>query len=414
MKNIYTGIDIGSDAIKIVVSEVDKNKFNILASSQIKSAGVKKGLIINADEAIESLKDAIKDIEVMLGLKINKAIFTVPSYNAHFDKVIGYSTITNDEKTVNGSDIVRCLQGAVYNKIPTNFELVNVIPIDFNLDGKVGIRDPKGLVGAKLGVKAHMVAIPKKNVAELTNVAEACGIEVVDITIGAVGDYQEFKTTDTDGYLGAIINIGDQKTEVSLFNKGILVQNEVIEIGSNNIDKDIDFVYKIGLDKARELKEKFVVAHKRYASVHDIFDCVNKNEEKLSINQFEMSEVVMSRLAEILKLAKKQINLLTNHKISYIIITGGVSSIPGFKYLVNEIYGRYASVGKIQTIGIRHNKFSSCIGSIKYFAEKLNLRGKVYSMLTDENESELVSTKKRIVDENSWLGKIIGYFFESN
>ena len=102
-----------------------------------------------------------------------------------------------------------------------------------------------------------------------------------------------------------------------------------------------------------------------------------------------VSKVVEARIREILKLAKNEIKNLTNREIRYIIITGGLSELAGFQYLVEQEFGFVAKVGNITTPGIRHNKYSSCLGIIKYFNGKLDLRDKRYSMFTDEEIEEL-------------------------
>ena len=124
----------------------------------------------------------------------------------------------------------------------------------------------------------------------------------------------------------------------------------------------------------------------------------------------------MSRIVEILKLAKKQINLLTNKEINYIIVTGGVSELPGFDLMAEEILGQNTIVGNIKMLGIRHNKYSSVMGIIKYFIYKLSFRDKEYSMFNDEQADDLLSTRKRILNipNDSVIGKVFGYFFDNN
>jgi len=416
MKKIYTSIDIGSDNIKMLVCEVYKNTYNVLAVSSVKSKGIKKGLIVNADEVIITIKECLKDIEEMLGVKVNKVIAAIPSYFADFTLVEGYTTITNDEKEVKGNDIVRALQSSVYNKLAKGKELVAITPLEFGLDDKRGIKDPKGMVGSKLDVKAVMITTPKKNIYSVVSVLESAGLEVIDITLGAVGDYHEVKTTKTETCVGAIINIGAETTSISIFNKGIIIKNEILNIGGKNIDNDIAYIYKLSKEEAKEIKEKFAVASKRYAQVNEAYFVTNLHNEELKLNQYEISEVVMSRIIEILKLAKKQINLLTNKQIDYIIVSGGVSEIPGFHLIIEEVLGRVGVVANIKTLGIRHNKYSSLQGAIKYFNDKLLLRGKDYSMFNNEQIQDIVSTRKKMLNfsNDSVIGKVFGYFFDNN
>ena len=135
-------------------------------------------------------------------------------------------------------------------------------------------------------------------------------------------------------------------------------------------------------------------------------------KNNLKINQFELSEVVMSRLEEILNEAKKEINLLTSKKIDYIIITGGTSNMPGFEYIVRDVFGESANIGNVKMLGIRDNIYSSCIGNIVYFISKLKLKEKNYSMISDNEVYQMTSVNsKNLSTSDSMLGKIFGFFF---
>ena len=170
-----------------------------------------------------------------------------------------------------------------------------------------------------------------------------------------------------DKSLGAIINIGSETINVSIFNKGIIIKEDNIDLGSKNIDKDISYVYGVDLTTSRTLKENFAVCSRRYADANDVLEIETKNGDRVIVNQYEISEIVESRVVELLKLAKKVINNLTKRKISYIIVTGGISELIGFSYVVENTLGINASTLNITTIGIRNNKYSSASGIIKYY-----------------------------------------------
>ena len=119
-------------------------------------------------------------------------------------------------------------------------------------------------------------------------------------------------------------------------------------MGGKNIDNDISYMYKVNDSVAEKLKLKFALAHKKNASVNDIIEVKSAIDANLKINQFELSEVVMSRTEEILNEAKKEINLLTSKKIDYIIITGGTSNMPGFEYVVRDVFGDNANIGNVK------------------------------------------------------------------
>ena len=215
-----------------------------------------------------------------------------------------------------------------------------------------------------------------------------------------------------DKEVSALINIGYDTTSVSVFNKGIMIKTEKIEEGSKIIDQDIIKTYQVKKGVARFLKENFAVSNTRYADANDRIEVETKEQTKLSIGQLEISELVERRIIELLKLAKKQINVLTNREISYIIITGGISELAGFQYVVENIFDRRAATMNIDTMGARSNMYSSALGIIKYFYAKLELRGKTYSMMSEKQADDLVSTQKKMTGSTneSIISKVFGYF----
>lgn len=410
MRKIYTSVDLGSDSIKILVAEIYNKKLNVLAVSNVKSSGIKKGLIVDANEIIVSLREAISEIEGKLMITIDKVIASVPSYYSTFEIVTGEVDIDEYGK-ITGLDVVKVLQKAVKSKLKMDRELVTIIPIYYIVDDKKNIKDPKNLIGKKLGVKAMMATTPSKNVQSIISIFQSLGIDVVDVNLGSIADYNEFKNNTSDTGVSAVINIGHDITTVSLFNKGIIINSEVIQIGGKNIDNDISYVFKLDKKDSSKLKENFAVAHKKFSRVNDVKEAVTTNRDLISITQYDISQVVMSRLTEILKLAKKQTYLLTNREISYIIITGGTAELPGMSYLVEEIFGSNAKVGNIDTIGIRNNKYSTVSGLIKGINDKLESRDKEYTMIDLDNDAS--GQNKLSINDSSVLNKVFGYFFDN-
>ncbi len=414
MRKIIASVDMGSNTIKIIVAEVINDKLHVLATSDTYTKGIKKGLVINEEEVVKSLREGLKKVEEILGLKINKIIVKVPEIDADFSLGEGISTITNEEKIIDGKDIVRALQASIYNRIPADRELVSIIPLEFIINDEEIVNDPKNIGAEKLGVKSVIITAPKSNIHNIIKCFEKLNVEVIDITFGSIGDYYAFKNPDLDSQIGAIINLGEDTTTVSIFNKGVITNTEVIEVGGANIDNDLSFIYKITKLDARYLKEKLALAHRRFADASETEEVCTKLGERLKINQYEVTEIVMSRLLEILNLAKKQINLLTKKEISYIIITGGLTETADINLILEEVFGKNYIIGEIEELGIRNNKYSSSLGIIQYFDQKLKLRDKNFSIFNKDEEVELGTVSKRInVSNDSIIGKVFGYFFDN-
>ena len=413
MRRILSSIDIGTNSIKLIVAEIVRDKINVLCAVSENTKGMKKGLIENFDDVVYSIKKALKKAEDTLGLKIRKVVASVPEYNLKFTKGEGLNTITNEDGIVTKSDISRLLKTCVYNKVSEDYELINIIPIEYKLDGK-SIKDPVGLMGKKISLSSIIVSAPKKNTYSFIKAIEKCGVNVVDITIGSLADYSLFKNEFLSENNGVIINLGAGKTTVSAFYKGILVGESVLELAGDIVDNDISFMYKTKINDSKKLKERYALASTKLANPKESTTLINKLGEKVEVNQYELSQYVASRMQEILKSTKNEINYLTKKEISYIIVTGGLTEIKDFNILAESIYGKNVTYGTVNIIGVRDNKYSTAIGLIKNFNDKLNNKDKDYSMF-DEEEIEILSSKdKRInVASDSLLGKVFGYFFDN-
>jgi len=410
MKKIYSSIDIGSDTIKFVVGEYFNKKVNILASYTIKSKGIRKGLIVDPNLTVNAIKDGIKYINNMLDITINKVIVNVPSNNAKFMYVTGSIDITNEENIITGEDVNNVIKNSVYNKLPADYELVTVIPLEFVLDGDIKETKPVGKVSKKLDIKGLMVSTPKKNIYSVINVIETAGLQVMDITLSGIADYYEVRNNNIDNKNGAIINIGHETTTVSLINNGKFTNTDVIQLGGVNIEKDLAYVFGINIFDARIIKEKFASSNKRFCQISEVYEVKNTVGETLKLNQLEVSEVVMNRLEEILDLAKKKIIELSKQNISYLIITGGMTEIKSFKHLVFEFLGKDVIIYVTNTLGVRNNKYTTALGMIKYFINKMEIREKEVSMVSEEDMEKLVIPNKNVKKDSLIFTKIFGSF----
>ena len=413
MKKIYASIDIGTYSIKFVVGEYFNHKFYVLASHSVKSKGIKKGLIVEPNLVIECIKEGITEINETLGIEIKKVIVNVPDYNVNFKKVTGKTSV-EENNTVTSTDVNKVIKDSIYNRLDENYELVTMLPTDYTLDGEKIISKPLGKNGQKLEIQGIMVSTPKKNIYSVLSVLEGAGLEVVDIVINGLSSYYEVKDEKIDKQDGAIINIGHETTTVSIFENGKLVNNETLQIGGVNVEKDLAYVFGISVFDGRILKEKFASSHKRFCQLNEIYEVKNTIGETIKLNQLEVSEVAMSRMVEILSLAKKQIRLLTNHEINYIIITGGLTEFKSFKNLAYEIFGKDVIIYTVTTLGCRDNKYVNAIGMIKYFIDKMESRGKVVSMLDIEEETALITPNNKLtkdnIKDNVIVNKIFGNF----
>ena len=399
MSDIYTGIDLGTDSIKIVVCEKVEDKYHVLAAESYAATGIKNGFIIDIKNATNSVKNAVKKINEKLGIPISKVIACVPPYDCRMDIVSGNTTVV-DENDISGLDVSNVMQDALKKYEFNDTELVTAMPIHFTIDEDTTVRDPKGLKGANLTAKVVVGTTPKDELLKILEVLKLSGLETIDICFSSFGDYYCFKEKNFDDEVGVVINIGEEATNVSIFNRGIQIKNGVIAVGSKNVDKDLTYAFKSKLTDSRKIKESFALATKDAVESDNTWTVKIDRQEEKKISQENATKVVEARVREILKLAKNEIKNLTNREIRYIIITGGLTELEGFPNLAEEIFGFIVRAKSIPVMGIRHNKYSSCFGIIKYFNDKLSLRGKDYNMFTNEEVKELLDLKKNTAFDN--------------
>ena len=412
MDNIYTGIELGTNSIKVVVAEKYNGSYHTLASVSSKSNGIRNGQIEDIKLAVASVRNAMKQINDMLGIKIVKVIAAVPPTNCTMDIVVGSCDVI-DYDEITGEDVRAVLKDALMGHIGDEYEVITASPINFKVDDKENIKDPKGMPGKVLEAKVVVSTLLKEPLYRILEVLKLSGLETVDIAYSSTGDYFSVRNDKYDSEVGAIINIGELSTNVSVFNRGIQIKNANIPIGSFNVDKDLSYIFKISLEESRKLKETFAVAVASYADLNDVIECATNTGEVVDVSQVSVSKVVQSRLDEILKLAKNEIKNLTKREIRYIIVTGGLSELAGFQYMVDNVFELKAKVCNIDIMGIRHNKYSSALGVVKYFDDKLALRGKSLSMVSESDKNNLISTGKKVVTNDNIVNKVFGHFFDN-
>lgn len=411
MRNIYSSIDIGTDTIKLVTLEAFHDKYNVLAATTIESAGVRQGLIYDANLISGVIKKLLKIHESKLGTKVDKVLAIVPSNDLRIDISSIDNENNNSEKIITGDFIFSLLQRSLKGKVSNNEEVVGIYPIEYVINKEKRVKNPLGLEGDSLAVKSVITTLPLKNVYSVVNILENLGLEVIDITISGVGSYYATKNKELDSKIVALVDIGADKTVLSIFNKGIIIKNSILPVGGNVVDCDIAATYKLSLDDARYICYHFAVCNRKYADNDEEYACKDEAGSRMIINQYALAELIETRLVVLLKNIKNEINRLTNREIGYIIITGGITSMLGFSAIVEDFFTRNASVLHLGMIGIRDNRYAAAFGSIKYFVEKLDLREKDYTMFSDEKVEEMLQTRKKI-GSGSVVSKIFEKIFD--
>lgn len=413
MRKIMSSLDIGYASIKLIVAEINKKKLYVLTSSIVNNDAVKKDMTIDYDILEGIIKKLLSDAKEKLGIEIKKTLLTIPTDSASFTINRARIDIKNEDNLITVDDMIKVVNLSGKNVVQDNMELINITPLYYTLDDSSKTDIPVNTFSRSLEVKSIITSSSKDDVYKYLRVLDNLGVSVVDISYDVVGNYFAFKSDDMDTTCGIIIDIGYLSTSISVYNKGVLVNTLKIKVGSLNVLKDISYVYKISLDSAKEVYKKLGLGSSKNANNLEKIELKDNNGDKLIINQVNLSEIIESRVQEILSMAKKQINTLTKRQISYIICTGGIANIGDFDLNVLEIFGKNARIGYINTIGIRDTRYASTFGLIKWYDYNAKLKNYDYSILNLEEQEEFSKEESEAkTSSNSIIGKVFDYFFE--
>ena len=413
MRKIMSSLDIGYASIKLIVAEINKKKLYVLTSSIVNNDAVKKDMTIDYDILEGIIKKLLSDAKEKLGIEIKKTLLTIPTDSASFTINRARIDIKNEDNLITTDDMIKVVNLSGKNVVQDNMELVNITPLYYTLDDSSKTDIPVNTFSRSLEVKSIITSSSKDDVYKYLKVLDNLGVSVVDISYDVVGNYFAFKSDDMDTTCGIIIDIGYLSTSISVYNKGVLVNTLKIKVGSLNVLKDISYIYKISLESAKEVYKKLGLGSSKNANNLEKIELKDNNGDKLIINQVNLSEIIESRVQEILSMAKKQINTLTKRQISYIICTGGIANIGDFDLNVLEIFGKNARIGYINTIGIRDTRYASTFGLIKWYDYNAKLKNYDYSILNLEEQEEFSKEESEAkTSSNSIIGKVFDYFFE--
>ena len=413
MRKIMSCLDIGNASIKFIVAEIKDRNLYVLTSSIVSNEALKKDMTMDYIVLEEQIKKILSDTKEKLGIEIKKTLLVIPSDTASFTINRAKIDIKNEDNLITVEDMLKVVNLSGKNVIQDNMELVNITPLYYTLDDSSQTDLPINTFSKSLEVKSIITSSTKEDVYKYLKILDNLGISVVDISYDVVGNYFALKNHDMDATCGVIVDIGYLSTSVSIYNKGVLVNTEKIKVGSFNVLKDISYVYKISLESAKDVYKRVGLGNSKNASNLDKIEIKDNNGDKLIVNQVNLSEIIESRVQEILRMAKKQINTLTKRQISYIICTGGIANIGDFDLNVLEVFGKNARTCYINTIGIRDTRYASALGLIKWYDYNAKLKNYDYSILSLEEQEEFSKEESEAkTSSNSIIGKVFDYFFE--
>ena len=373
--NVIVGLDLGTTKICSIVGERNKNELEIVGVGTHPSHGLKRGVVVNIDETVESIKVAVEEAERMAGCEIQTVYVGIAG--GHIKGITGHGMITLRNREVTKRDVERVIESANALMIPADREIIHVIPQEFTVDGESGIKDPIGICGIKLETNVHIVTGQVTAAQNLIKCIHLAGMDVSDVVLEQIASSEAVLTDDEKEIGVVIIDCGGGTTDIAIFSGSSIRYTENLTLGGDHLDKDIALGLSVSLSEARRLKERYGIALSELVSNEETIqiDSVGGRKQR-HISRKELSMIIEPRMEEIFSLVKREIiksgyqNLLPAGAV----ITGGSVIMEGSVDLVERILGMPVRLGIPMEVGglkdiISSPIYSTGVGLVQFGSE---------------------------------------------
>lgn len=415
MGNIAVSLDIGSSKVCVIIAELNKKQFNILGVGTSECKGVKKGIIVDIDSTVDAIKNAVKQAEQMSNKEVKSVFVNLAGGYTKLYKNKGVIAVSRDDKEIIPEDIKRVMQTARVVALPSDKEIIDIIPEQFIVDGIDGIKDPVGMVGVRLEVDANLIVANCTTVQNIIRSVQKAGIAIDGIILEPLGTSSVVLNEDEKELGVALIDIGAETTDISVFKKGSLIFTKLIPVGGNHITNDISIICKISSGDAEKIKKNHGIASVDMIKNDDIIKINNiagKGEKEVYLS--EIAQIIDARLYEIFCLIKKELednNLLDNLSAGIVITGGGLFNIKGIQEVIQENFTIPVRFGYPNYIGVASPIYSAAAG-IAMYAIKQKKTSSVGTSLNREKE-EIAATEEYDEDDipkDGFIKKIKEFF----
>ncbi len=330
---VIAGIELGSSKVSTVIAQVqeDENSFekkvNVVGVSSSVSKGIKKGQIVNIEEAVEAAITSIEGAERMAGHNLDSAYIALGGAHIHSQNSHGVVAVSGASGEIVHSDIDRVIEAASAISLPASREIVHVLPREFVVDGESGVKDPVSMSGVRLEVDTHVVTASNAAIKNLTRTLQEAGIKIEDMVFsGLAASYSVL--TETEKELGCcLIDIGAGTTSFVAYVDGALSYSGVIPVGAKNVTNDIAIGLRVSLDTAEKIKLSLSQNKKNDKENKDELDLASLGINELSkVSKKTLVEgIIRPRLNEIFTMVRLELEKekIINRIPSGAIITGG-------------------------------------------------------------------------------------------
>lgn len=369
-QEIFVSLDIGTTSIKVVVAEYISGKLNIIGVGNEKSRGLSRGVIVDIDETVYSIQQAITQAERKANVKINEVIVGVPSNQIMIEDCHGMIAVASENREITSRDVDNVISAAKVRSVPPERDIISVIPEEFIVDGFNGIRDPRGMIGVRLELYARLVTGPRTIIHNIRRCVQKAGLTINELVVQPQAIASVALSRDEREFGTVIIDMGGGQTSASIIYDNQLKYSFVDQEGGDFVSKDISIILNTSIENAERIKREYGFAVASQTSEDEYFpvETVGK-KEPVRVDEHYLAEIIEARLTQIFETVYEDLNRVDGLDLpGGFVLTGGAVSLPGVLDLAKRYFGGKVRVYIPEEMGMRNPIYTTSLGMIEYVA----------------------------------------------
>ncbi|MDX8409965.1 MAG: cell division protein FtsA [Mariprofundales bacterium] len=375
MKNqqLIVGLDIGTHKIACVVAESSPDgKIDVIGIGTHPSRGLRKGVVVNIDSTVESIRLAVQEAELMAGVEI-KSVYTGIA-GSHIQGHNSHGVVASKNGEVSREDVERVIEAAKAMNIPADQKVLHILPQDYIIDGQDGIKSPVGMSGVRLEVKVHVVTGAVSSAQNIIKCCHRCDLEVIDVVLEQLASSEAVLQPDEKEIGVVLMDIGGGTTDIAVFVNGAIQHTSVIPIGGDHLTNDLVVGLRTSPREADQLKRKHGACMASMVAPDEMIEIpsVGGREPRVMPRQV-MTQILEPRVEELFEMVKAHLDQsgFQSQVSAGVVLTGGSSLLKGMVQLAEEIFdapvrlGRPGGVGGLVDV-VATPVYSTGVGLVHY------------------------------------------------
>ena len=342
-----TSIDVGTTKVCTTIADVNDvgSDIRVIGVGITPSKGLHKGLVVNINEARESIRESVRKAEQASDYKVESAYVGVTGRHVTSMNNRGVVAVTRNDRLVRKEDLKRVLDCARSIKVPSDRKLLHIIPRGYAVDGQVGVKNPVGMHGFRLDVETHIITAATTSVQNLVKCIRGIGVDIEDLILEPLASSEAVLTEDEKQAGVILADIGGGTTDVAVFREGSIWHTSILPVAGYQLTRDVAIGLGLPFDVAEEMK-------KRYGSVMPVYESKGETASPISedghgVSYQDLCDIIRARIEEIMRLILLELPNSGYETLvpAGLVLTGGSSNLSGIEALGRDILRLPVRVG---------------------------------------------------------------------